>query len=79
MVYNNGMNETEKTILTIAEFARLIRCSRKTVLRMIAEGRILAFKLSDDAKAHYRIKSSEVDRLISLQLNKTQNLKETYE
>ena len=61
----------EEKILTVLEFARKIKASRQTVLRRIKKGEILAFRLSDSEKSHYRIKESEVDRLISFQLHKT--------
>jgi len=40
------------------------------VLRMIDEGKIIAFRLSDAPRSSWRIRESEIDRLISLQLQK---------
>lgn len=61
------MNED---LLTVTEFAKKIKSSRLTVLRMIWEGKIIALRLSDAKKSPYRIKGSEVERLISLELSK---------
>lgn len=61
------MNEE---LLTVTEFAKKIKSSRLTVLRMIWEGKIIGFRLSDAKKSPYRIRESEIDRLISWQLNK---------
>lgn len=61
------MNEE---FLTLNEFAKKIRCHKKYVLEMIKDGKILAFRLTDAPHSHWRIKSSEVDRLISYELNK---------
>lgn len=61
------MNEE---LLTVTEFAKKIKASRLTVLRMIWDGRIIALRLSDADKSPYRIKGSEVERLISWGLDK---------
>jgi excisionase family DNA binding protein len=67
------MNLNDSTLLTISEFARKIKTSRPTVMRMIEEGKILAFRLSDIPGSHYRIKSTEIERLISWELEKKNN------
>lgn len=67
-MYHICMNEN---ILTVQEFANKIKASRQTVMRRIKKGEILAFRLSGSNKSHYRIKESEVERLISFQLHKT--------
>lgn len=66
-MYNDAMNDS---ILTLDEFAEKIKATRLTVLRLIKSGKILAFRLSDRPKSPYRIKESEVDRLISFDLQK---------
>jgi len=66
-MYHIGMNEK---ILSVKEFAGKIKVTRLTVMRMIKAGKILAFRLSDAQKSPYRIKESEVDRLISFELHK---------
>lgn len=57
-------------VLTVNEFARKIRTSKKYVLDMIKDGKILAFRLTDRPQSRWRIKASEVERLISYELNK---------
>lgn len=57
-------------LLTVTEFAKKIKSSRLTVLRMIWEGKIIGFRLSDAKRSPYRIKGSEVERLISLGLDR---------
>lgn len=66
------MNEE---LLTVTEFAKKIKSSRLTVLRMIWEGKIIGFRLSDAKKSPYRIKGSEVERLISDGLEKREKEK----
>lgn len=63
------MNTNEK-VFTVTEFAKRINSSRPTVLRMIKEGSIIAFRLSNAKRSSFRIKESEIDRLISLELNR---------
>jgi len=74
ILYNNDMDELDENIYTVAEFAKKTKTDRRTVINWIKKGIILAFRLSDNAKSHYRIKGSEVDRLISYQLQK-ENIK----
>lgn len=62
--------ENEDPILTVKEFAKKIKATNLTVLKMIKDGRILAFKFRDGPTSSWRIKSSEVERLISLELHK---------
>ena len=62
--------EIEDAVLTVTEFAQKIGSTKQTVLKMIKEGRIIAFRLSDGRTGRWRIKSSEIERLISLQLHK---------
>lgn len=61
------MNES---ILTVNEFAKKIKVTRMTVMKMIKLGKIVAFRLTDSPKSPYRIKESEIDRLISFELHK---------
>lgn len=56
--------------LTVNEFAKLIKTNKKYVLNMIHEGKILAFRLSNAPNSRWRIKASEVERLISYELHK---------
>lgn len=67
-MYIDDMNES---ILTTDEFAKKIKTNRRTVIKLIKDGKILAFRLSDSPKSPYRIKESEVERLISFELHKT--------
>jgi len=67
MLYHLSMNEN---ILTLNEFAKKIKVTRLTVMRMIKAGKIIAFRLTDAPKSPYRIRESEVDRLISFELHK---------
>lgn len=57
-------------IYSVTDFAKRIQCSRGIVLRLIKNGKILAFKLSNAPKSAYRIRESEIDRLISFELHK---------
>lgn len=66
-MYHDLMNTN---ILTVNQFAEKIGTSRLTVLRLIKSGKIIAFRLSDSPKSPYRIRESEIDRLISFELNK---------
>jgi excisionase family DNA binding protein len=56
-------------ILTLSEFAKKIQVSRPTVIKLIESGVILAFRLSSLPGAHYRIKASEVEKLIAYRLD----------
>jgi excisionase family DNA binding protein len=57
-------------ILTVDEFAEKIKVTRLTVLKLIKEGKILAFRLSKAPKSPYRIKESEIERLITYELER---------
>ncbi len=57
-------------ILSVNEFAQMIGSTRQVVIQMIKTGKIIAFRLSDAPKSRFRIKASEIDRLISLELHK---------
>jgi excisionase family DNA binding protein len=57
-------------IFTLKEFAKRIKVGRLTVMKMIKQGKIIAFRVSDAPKSPYRIRESEIDRLISFELNK---------
>lgn len=71
------MNED---ILTVKEFGLLIGASRLTVMNLIKSGKILAFRLSDCPKSPWRIKATEVDRLISWELHKnSEKIEKKYE
>jgi len=63
-------------ILTVDQFALRINSTRKTVIRLIKEGKILAFRLSDGSRSPYRIKESEIERLICFELQKDYERKE---
>lgn len=65
------MEKLDHNIYSVDEFARLIKASRSIVLRMIKEKKILAFRLSDAPKSSWRIKGTEIERLISFELHKT--------
>lgn len=65
-------------IYTVTEFAKLIKSTRMTVLRMIKAKKILAFRLSNAPRSAYRIKGKEVERLI-LDQNHKNILKEMKE
>lgn len=67
------MNNERCAILSVSDFAKKIQVSVPTVMRMIFDGRILAFRLSNEYGSHYRIKESEIDRLISWELEKKNN------
>lgn len=67
MLYSHSMNEN---ILTLNEFAKKIKATRLTVMKMIKSGKIIAFRLSSAPKSPYRIKESEIERLISFELHK---------
>lgn len=61
---------SDENVLTINEFAKKIKVCRQTVSKLIKEGKILAFRLSDAKKSPYRIKETEVERLICLELSR---------
>lgn len=67
------INYMTEHIYSVSQFAKRINCTRGVVLRLIRDGRILSFRLSDAVKSPHRIKESEIDRLISWQLHKTLN------
>lgn len=67
MMYNGSM---QNEILTVAQFAAKIKVKPLTVRRLIKEGIIVAFRLSTKEKSPYRIKESEIERLIDFQLHK---------
>jgi len=62
--------EPNDKIYTVSQFAQRIGATRGMILRMIKNGRILAFRLSDCKKSAFRIRESEIDRLISFELHK---------
>lgn len=66
----SNSNYDGNRIYSVSEFAKRISSSRSMVLRMIDEGKIIAFRLSDAPRSSWRIRESEIDRLISLQLQK---------
>jgi excisionase family DNA binding protein len=74
MVYNGSM---QNEILTVAEFAAKIKVKPLTVLKLIKEGKILAFRLSEAKKSPYRIKESEIERLITFELERNRIKKDT--
>jgi len=57
-------------VFTLMEFAKRIKVGRLTVMKMIKQGKIIAFRVSDAPKSPYRIRESEIDRLVSFELNK---------
>lgn len=73
LILNNSrciVMNMNNNVLSVNEFAKRIKSSRLTVVKMIKEGKILAFRISDSPKSHYRIRESEIDRLISFELHK---------
>lgn len=48
---------------TVSELAQIFKYSPRTILRLIKEGRIHAFRLGKGKKAPYRIMQEEVGRL----------------
>lgn len=61
--------ENNDKIYTVSQFAKRIGATRGVILRMIKNGRILAFRLSNCKKSAFRIRESEIDRLISFELH----------
>ena len=57
-------------ILTIDEFAKKLRVSRSTVVKMIKQGRIIPIRLTKAKKTHYRIDTIEIQRLKSFEVHK---------
>lgn len=53
-----------KQILTVSETARLLKCSNKTIYRLIEKGNLKAGNLSDRMT---RIKRSEIDSILDAQ------------
>lgn len=68
----------KENIYTVTEFAKLIKSTRMTVLRMIKDKKIFAFRLSNAPRSAYRIKESEIERLV-LDHNHKRVLKEIKE
>ena len=60
----------DNEFLTVNEFAKMAKLSRLTVINLINEGKICHFRTSNGPKAQYRIKASEIERLISWELHK---------
>lgn len=58
------------TFYTVIEFANLIKVSRQTVIKMIKTGRIVALRLTSAKKSPYRIKSTEIERIQVMELDK---------
>jgi excisionase family DNA binding protein len=58
----------EDEILTIKEFAALVKMHYNTIFRAIKKGRINAFRISSGKKAAYRIPKSEINRIGILDL-----------
>ena len=54
----------KENIYTVTEFAKLIKTTRMTVLRMIKDKKIFAFRLSNAPKSAFRIKEGEIERLV---------------
>lgn len=54
----------QKQILTVPETARLLKCSNKTIYRLIEKGNLKAGNLSDRMT---RIKRSEIDSILDAQ------------
>lgn len=73
-MYNYDMELIDQNIYTVSEFAKKTKTDRRTVVKWIKEGKILAFRLSDCKKSHYRIKGTEIERLISYQLHHNQKI-----
>lgn len=60
----------DKDILTITEFAELIRVHPNSVRNMIKKGRLSAFRIGGGATSAYRIPRSEIQRLSITDLEK---------
>ena len=63
------MTQDKENIYTVSEFAKRLGCTRGVVLRMIKNGRVLSFRLSNATKSPHRIKESEIDRLVKCQIH----------
>lgn len=63
------MNETEKDIMTLKEFAKYIQVHTNTVRRMIKSGQLAAFKVGSGKNSSYRIAKSETLRLSMMNFN----------
>ena len=61
--------EVEREFYTIQEFADKLRIHHNTVRKMIASGRIQAFRSGNRGKSTYRIPSTEVPRLCELDMS----------
>lgn len=57
-------------MLTLNEFAALLKVSRNTVKKMIADGVISFLRTGIGKKAHYRIPESEIQRMALVQMEK---------
>lgn len=58
------------TFFSVLEFAKILKVSRQTVIKMIKSGRIVALRLTGAKKSPYRIKSSEIERVQIMELDK---------
>ena len=56
--------------MSIKQLATVLAVHENTIRNMIRSGRINAIRLSDKAKGHWRIPSSELNRIGLFDLNK---------
>lgn len=57
-------------MLTLNEFAALLKVSRNTVKKMIADGALSFLRTGIGNKSHYRIPESEIQRMAMVQMEK---------
>lgn len=58
------------TFYTVQEFANLLKVSRQTVIKMIKTGRVVSLRLTGAKKSPFRIKSTELERIQVMELDK---------
>ena len=58
----------DKEFYTVKQFAAKINVSENSLRRSIKRGRIIAFKIGEGLKSHYRIPHSEIGRLMMFDL-----------
>lgn len=63
------MNETDKDIMTLIEFAKYIQVHTNTVRKMIKSGQLAAFKVGSGKNSSYRIAKAETLRLPLMNFN----------
>lgn len=58
-------------ILTVEEFAKLLKVTPQTIRKAINVGRIQAFRVGPGKKSPYRIYQSEIERITLMSLEET--------